>query len=171
MQSEPCQHQLNTVIRMYASWFHVEICEEIQDNFIASIVPFSASFLIKADGRGGWGKNSGHRQVLRLHWIYWQSFLFSTIYFPVPLDSWQEGNLIFKQISPLELYKMYGDRRGEYACWAWRLKMANRRFCKLTFWFTLGDWSYNQNKAQAEGWIQMQLFWSSYIHWTDFLTE
>ena len=53
MQSKPCQHQLNTVIRMYASQFYVEIREAIQDNFIASVVPFSASFLIKADGRGG----------------------------------------------------------------------------------------------------------------------
>ena len=171
MQSEPCQHQLNTVICLYALRFYAEIREAIRDNFIACIVPFSASFLIKAGGRVKWGENSGHRQVSRLHWIYWQSFLFSTIYFPVPLDSWQELNLIFKQISPLELYKMYGNRRGEYACWAWRLKMANRQFCLWTFWYTLGGRKYNQSKAQAKGWIQMQLFWSSYIHRRDVLTE
>lgn len=53
MQSEPCQHQLNAVVLVYALRFYVEIREAIQGNFIASIVPFSAFFLIKADGRRG----------------------------------------------------------------------------------------------------------------------
>ena len=44
MQSEPCQHQLNAVVLVYALRFYVEIREAVQGNFIASIVPFSAFF-------------------------------------------------------------------------------------------------------------------------------
>ena len=131
---------------MYALRSYVEIREAIRDNFIASVFPFSASFLIKAEGRRGWGGNSGHRAGLKTALnILIESFIHHHLFCgTLRYNIKQELNLIFKQISQLEVYKMYRGQRGEFACWAWRLKMANRRFCEMPFWYTFCKRKCNQ---------------------------